>query len=1601
MFFNTSFVLAVVPPASDALPSGPSIPGGYGSVDEYNYDITNQLHISGIANGTVINWENFDIGSAALTEFHQGDIDHAVLNRIAGGDMTRIFGTLEANGRVFIVNPAGIFFGEGSTVNVTQLVASSLDITNADFDTGNDTGNYEFLIGDGIGEVTNNGTITAAEGVALLGKKVLNTGTITTTDPGGFVVMAAGDRVLLGTPGSKIIVEMDEVKLTDPENPEGFGNVVNQSIDETKPGIIESPEGTIVLAAGDIFSVPLHPQLQAESGEVADQPVRVESGIGTVTQSGTITADGGSVVLTAGNTTAEGDDNMTLDDDIRDIVLSEGSITQAVGGEVIAYAYDFGTKGTTTGAITSFEDGAEINVGTGTADISGNHVLFAGSVDALPGGTVQVDPVTLTIADTMPVTGPELDTLYEEEHIEYYSQAGVNLDLAADDLITVEYMTDSNPVGEITGGSGDINLRNVFADGGIYFEEVGGLRTAIHTTAGFESGKGGNIFMAAGAGGIVAGDLKTDTVQSDHISEPGKIRLLTTNGGDIEVGEMFVDEGGYTEISAIASGNLTVNGDAKSINATVHKVDKTVGQARICLIAGNDYEEEDEDWEPKDVIFNGDLIEVKAHGKYETTADIRISATGNVYIGSAENQVGISAEAKTSQQKEATKATAYTVIHAGRTSPIAGEIIINGQSFTSGSGYLTDGDIIAKAWPGSLSIDTDGPPTILTPPGSTKSVWEETDVPAENFFVRIEINNDEAAPLSQGPCWDCPKPEGLPPVPRIFIIGDDSFDIGWADEKVPLDVLVNDDDSFRLYDGEIIDPTQAGGEWTIETIEVEPGVFAQVFIYTPPSDAAFVWDGIVDVDGNPVNPAIYTDTFTYKAEDAQGNVSVNTATVTISVQNFLPVLSDDSETIHMSTDAAPTNAEFAFLPSEGPDPKPSDSLVYDIDGTPGILTLAKGDNDVVFGDAIVNDLTDTATYEPFEGYVGNDDFDYTITDSSINQGEPLTSATLDVTVTNTPPGGDGWLGTTHMDTPLEDVDLVAGGFTDAEDTILSIEVEGVSSDDYNKSFGGTLSYDGTYDYDPDTLNLPGYVGDTGTVEDNFNDAGYVISDNADDRFDVRLWDGQYDYIESEEPVAGYELYQEIAEGPDIYRAKDYGTGTVSVDLTNTLPEGDSWLGTTHMDTSIVDGSLLTDGFTDAEDTIQGIEVVGVSSDDYNKSFGGTLSYDGTYDYDPDTVSLPGYVGDTGTVEDNFDDAGYVISDNADDRFNVGLWDGQIDYTFELVDDEWVATSENVYGEGTVSVDLTNVLPFAGDASFLDKPAGVPINEDLDGYDLPDIFAGGEIDALIVTLLEDGGTLNPDGTLTTALGGTVTLAPDGKSFTYDPPSDSFLGPDSFMFEVWDGQKDYPIEVEGDPTNVTVTGTITVSFTSAPPPPPPPPPVPVLPYITAAPGLERVELEISGCPALMAWAAAELGVDEGMMEIWIVNALASTRDIQPCDTCAGLKQAATILQDAEGTHIAALAQVINEFASSTAPPTEEQMTSIAEAIAQNAGAGTHYAAAVEYLDALAQYVGTLNSQMGFSIEQSIEFATNKYVEPLAEGDNTGLAAYIAAQLAAMAG
>jgi filamentous hemagglutinin family protein len=95
-----------------------------------------------------------------LTRFIQQSASSAVLNRITGQSPSQILGALQSNGKVFLINPNGIVFGAGSRVDVNGLVASSLDLSNADFLAGH----LKFSSTRVTGNVSNYSGITTPSG---------------------------------------------------------------------------------------------------------------------------------------------------------------------------------------------------------------------------------------------------------------------------------------------------------------------------------------------------------------------------------------------------------------------------------------------------------------------------------------------------------------------------------------------------------------------------------------------------------------------------------------------------------------------------------------------------------------------------------------------------------------------------------------------------------------------------------------------------------------------------------------------------------------------------------------------------------------------------------------------------------------------------------------------------------------------------------------------------------------------------------------------------------------------------------------------------------------------------------------------------------------------------------------------------------------------------------------------------------------------------------------------------------------------------------------------------------------------------------------------
>ena len=280
-------VLAVGP--AQAAPKNGTVVGGSATISS----TSNTTTIEQTSQNATLDWQSFNIGTGESVIFVQPNSSSVALNRVLGPDPSSILGKLSANGKVFLINPNGILFGTGAEVNVGGLVASTRNITDGDFMSGN----YRFN-GTGDGSVVNQGTLNAQGGgyIALLGASVSNQGVITAKL--GTVALASGEALTLDVAGDGL--------LNVAVNAGAVHSLVQNG------GLIQADGGEVLLtarAAGNLLTSAVNNSgvIQAQTIESHDGVIRLVGDMqnGTVNVAGTLDAsapsggNGGSIETSA------------------------------------------------------------------------------------------------------------------------------------------------------------------------------------------------------------------------------------------------------------------------------------------------------------------------------------------------------------------------------------------------------------------------------------------------------------------------------------------------------------------------------------------------------------------------------------------------------------------------------------------------------------------------------------------------------------------------------------------------------------------------------------------------------------------------------------------------------------------------------------------------------------------------------------------------------------------------------------------------------------------------------------------------------------------------------------------------------------------------------------------------------------------------------------------------------------------------------------------------------------------------------------------------------------------------------------------------------
>lgn len=324
----------------------------------------------------IVQWNAFDIANGYQVQITQPNASSILLNRVVGtGGPSQIFGSLNANGRVFLINPQGILFGATAQVNVGGLVASSLSISDADF--LSDTYVFNRV---GLPEplVINRGTLTAADGgtLALLGNEILNEGRMTAN--GGTIGLASADRVTLDFQGDGLTM----FQVSNPTSPTSVRGVTQGSA-----GVLQADGGRVMVLAEPTAMPSLVVNL---SGTIRARSL--------TSRRGEIVLDAGMAAGAAGNVELS---NATLDTrgiaggpqngliDIRgdDITLSATTIQAAGDLRLWATGSIAGDPGTTIDAT----GGGPLNVAMLANVNASGTPMHAGSGQVLFGGAMRTE----------------------------------------------------------------------------------------------------------------------------------------------------------------------------------------------------------------------------------------------------------------------------------------------------------------------------------------------------------------------------------------------------------------------------------------------------------------------------------------------------------------------------------------------------------------------------------------------------------------------------------------------------------------------------------------------------------------------------------------------------------------------------------------------------------------------------------------------------------------------------------------------------------------------------------------------------------------------------------------------------------------------------------------------------------------------------------------------------------------------------------------------------------------------------------------------------------------------------------------------------------
>ena len=488
-----------------SLPTGANIV--HGQVELHNTS-TGSLQIIQGTQSAIVNWESFDIGHGALVDIVQPNIDAAMLSRVVGNNLSEIHGSLNANGHLYLINPNGIIFGSDAQVDVHALIASSLDLADAAFLSGNIS-----FVGDSEAKVMNLGSINADEFAALIGGDVVNSGSILSN--GGAVGLLAADTTFQVGEASGGSISLDVSGLLQ-------GTAMQDGLIDAS-GINSNGGDVLVKGVSSVIAT-------TESSTIADGGVTGNGGEIIYFSENSASWKPGSIISAEGG--AEGGDGGFVElSGLLDVQLSGSHVsTMALNGKTGEFLID-PVDITITSSATS-----NLSLNGSTYDSSSTTTIL--NVDDLVTALASNNITVTTVNDSY--DAPNGGDLTVATSIT--SSSGNDLTLIASDQLTSSYGANISLTG---------NLSLTAGPGGI--QTIGNIDIGSNTLI---SNSGGSVIYV---GDVTAGNLSLTTTETGSIIQStkftgGELNLVTNNGnveitassGDVSIGSLNLGSGTAT-----------------------------------------------------------------------------------------------------------------------------------------------------------------------------------------------------------------------------------------------------------------------------------------------------------------------------------------------------------------------------------------------------------------------------------------------------------------------------------------------------------------------------------------------------------------------------------------------------------------------------------------------------------------------------------------------------------------------------------------------------------------------------------------------------------------------------------------------------------------------------------------------------------------------------------------------------------------------------------------------------------------------------------------------------------------------------------------------